>query len=258
MGELVRGSLNINDLRRIKQEGSNELFNNLSLFNTDFNVDPIRTSSIDFSKKIGSGFQGSIYLVSGSDNKVVKLLKLRRVNEVTDNEIVIATSSIYASNIGVGPVIYGSPFITSDGKYVAIIMDKVTIYKPTESDVGEIINLFEKMIENKFMTFDMEYGKTLDGKIVLLDFGVSGFYNSKYETLQSAINNDLFFNTGFGYYNKTLEDHFNNLMRKMESEKSMETIGGHKKKKRTITKSGKKVKKDKVKKRKTRRIRNTK
>jgi hypothetical protein len=241
MGELVTGSLNLSDLRRIKEEGGNEMFNNLPLFSADFIVDPTRTSTIEFSKKIGCGFQGSICVVSDSDDKVVKLLKLRKPNEVTDNEIVIATASMYASNIGIGPTIHGSPFITLDGKYVAIIMDKVSMYKPIESDVNEIIMLFEKMIENKFMTFDMEYGKTPDGKIIIVDFGVSGFYNSKYDALKSAINSDLFFDTGLGYYHKNLEDHFNNLMRKMESEG---TAGGKKKKnkKRTIKKGKKKRK----------------
>lgn len=231
MGELVRGSLNLSDLRKIKEEGVNALFNNLPLFSTDFNVEPIGTSIIDFSKKIGCGFQGSVCLVSGSDDKVVKLLKLRTPNQVTDNEIVIATSSIYASNIGIGPTIHGSPFITTDGKHVAIIMDKITIYKPTESDVNEIIMLFEKMIENKFMTFDMEYGKTSDGKIVIVDFGVSGFYASKHDALKSAINNDVFYDTGIGYYNKTLEDHFNNLFREL-------SVGGRRKKRTMRRKPG--------------------
>jgi hypothetical protein len=229
--DFVRESLKLRDLQRIKLDGINELFINLPLFNSDFQVDPIKTSRIDFSKKIGRGFQGSVYLLFGSDDKVVKLMKLRKKGEVTNNEISIVVSSMYASNIGVGPTINETPFITSDGEYVAIIMDKVVIYNPNVNDVNEIILLFDKMIENKFMTFDMEFGKTASGKMVIVDFGVSGFYPSKYEALKDAINNDMFANTGSGYYNKAIEDHFKEKMNQMKRE--IEIIGGKNKRQKT-------------------------
>lgn len=235
MGEFVRGSLTLPELQRIKREGIHPQFYNLPVFSSDYRVDPIRTSSIDFSQKIGRGYQGFVCLLKDSVDKVVKLLKLKRRNEVTENEISIAVSSVYASNIGVGPTIHDSPFITTEGDYVAIIMDKVSMYRPTEGDVQEIIFLFEKMVENQFMTFDMEYGKMTSGQIVIVDFGVSGFYPSKYETLQSAVQSDLFANTGLGYYHKTIEDHFTQKMIQMGS-----TKGG--KKKKTIRKGRKKRK----------------
>lgn len=235
MGEFVRESLTLSDLQRINHEGTHTQFHNLPVFSEDYHVDTIRTSSIDFSKKIGRGYQGFVCLLKDSVDKVVKLLKLKRRNEVSTNEIIISVSSVYASNIGVGPTIHGAPFITTEGDYIAIIMDKVSMYRPTEGDVQEIILLFEKMIENQFMTFDMEYGKTSSGQIVIVDFGVSGFYPSKYEALQSAVQNDLFANTGLGYYHKTLEDHFTQKMLQMGS-----TKGG--KKKKTIRKGRKKRK----------------
>jgi hypothetical protein len=236
--EFVRESLQLRDLRRIKLDGINELFINLPLFNSDFKVDPIQTSRIDFSKMIGRGFQGSVYLLLGSDDKVVKLLKLKKKGEVTDNEISIAVSSMYASNIGVGPTINEKPFITSDGEYLAIIMDKVVMYDPNDNDFNEIILLFEKMIENKFMTFDMEFGKTASGKMVIVDFGISGFYPSKYEALKDAVNNDMFVDTGLGYYNKAMEVHFKEKMNQMKREIGL--IGGKKKRRKTNRKKKKK------------------
>jgi hypothetical protein len=238
--ESVKGSLYPNELRRIKEEGSNELFNNLPLFASDFNVDADRASTINFSKRIGSGRQGIVYALFDADDKVVKVLKLKKPNEVTDNEIMIATFSVYASNIGVGPVVYGPPFITPDGKYVAIIMDRVTMYSTTEADVDEMIALFENMINNKFMTFDMEYGKKNNGQLVIVDFGVSGFFNSVYDALKSAvIDNDIFVDTGMGNYYRRIEEHFRNLITTMQAEATtgaIGTAGGKKKrtKKRTM------------------------
>lgn len=233
----VKESLALRDLQQIKLDGMNELFNNLPLFNSDFQVDPIQTSRIDFSKMIGRGHQGSVYLLLGSDDKVVKLLKLKNKGQVTDNEISIAVSSMYASNIGVGPTINENPFITSDGEYVAIIMDKVVMYEPNDDDVNEIILLFDNMIENKFMTFDKEFGKTPSGKMVIVDFGISGFYPSKYEALKDAVNNDIFAYTGLGYYNKEMEDYFKEKMKQMKREIGI--IGGKKKRRKTNKKKKK-------------------
>lgn len=226
MTELVRGSLNLNDLRRIKEEGHNELFNNLPLFARDFNVDVDRASTIDISRRIGAGFQGTVYAVLGQDDRVVKLLKLKNPNQVTDNEIIIATCSVYASNIGIGPVVHGPPFVTPDGKYVAIIMDRVTMYEPRSPDVDEMTMLFERMINNHFMTYDMQFAKRpTTGEIIIVDFGVSGFYNTNYETLKAAINNDVFY---LNY--RILHEHFKNVFATMEPESVTTTTGGKKKK----------------------------
>jgi len=179
----------------------------------NYTVDEVRTNQIDFDNMIGKGFEGTVRPLIHDNTKVVKLFKLKPPFTVPGYIKESIILSYYASNIGIGPQIYGPPFITTDGKHVAFIMDKVEIYDPSTHDDDEIIQLYERSINNNFFTYDFKFAKTLGepSRIVLVDFGISGIYRSPQETLESAISEGIFQQIKGKFYSKNIEDHFNNL-----------------------------------------------
>ena len=179
----------------------------------DYVVDDEKTNNINFSVIIGKGQQGTVRPLIDDDTKVVKLINLKTpfvASESVKSDIIPA---YYASNIGIGPRIYGEPFITTDGNYVGFIMDRIEVYLPVDSDVDEIIQLHDKSVKNNFLTFDSEFGKTITDPphIVLVDFGIAGFYESIAKTIEAGIDNDLFENTGIGFYHPKLKKHIMDL-----------------------------------------------
>jgi hypothetical protein len=223
-GELVRNSLQLDDLREMKMNNENPLLNNLPLNIEDYQIDEVRSEMIDFDNKIGNGYQGYIYPIHNNPEQIVKLHELKK-GAITNNEIESIVASIYASNIDVGPIIYGDPFITTDRKYVAIVMEKVSIYHPTYDDIDALIELFNKMVYNNFITFDFEYAKK-NGKIIALDFGVSGIYRSPNDVLMAMFNNDIFYTPQLSKKtNKELEIYYRELL-KRNSRSSSSRSGG--------------------------------
>jgi hypothetical protein len=209
-GELMRGlGLNISELR-IKKLENVEYFGNLPLYPEDYIIDAERTSIIDFSSKpIGRGRQGIVRKVLGREDIVIKLLKIKEPG-IRDDLIEDVVPSYYASNINVGPKIYGSPFITVDEKYVAFIMEKVNPYYPNEDDVPEIIDLLQQSIDKHFVSVDHEFAKTLDTqRIILLDLGICSIFNNRTEALIGAIREDAFADVGGGrFYSPKIEEYF--------------------------------------------------
>jgi hypothetical protein len=166
---------------------------------------------IDFDDTIGKGFQGVVYGLKSHPTKVVKVLKLKCSNVISQRiaeEFICPT--YYASQIGVGPKVYGIPFVFPDGLHIAVIMDKVCEYTPNQegNDDDEIIELFETCIRNKFLTYDYFFGKTSNGRIVIVDFGVSHIFKTENDARKDVVDSGLFEDAGIGYYSKHIETHF--------------------------------------------------
>lgn len=244
-GELVSNSLSLEDIKK-KRFDNESNFENLPTNIEDYQIDEERTNLM--SNKIGYGNQGVIFELNGEQNTnlLAKAIRLKKKYTITKNIIEDIIPSYYASNIGIGPKIYGIPFITTDGMYAVFIMDKVTTYKPNENDADKIINLFNLSINNNFITFDFEYAKPInEDRIIFLDFGISGIYESHRDTLKAALFEDVFANTGFGYYNPIVEEYFKNEYKNLQDggnkhkiyrnkRRTNQKTKMHKRKKRTI------------------------
>ena len=191
-GELVKGSIDITHI----------------LENTVYNVDEQRTNAIDDNVVLGRGFQGKIVALKNDLSKVAKMIKIKDCTVSKETKEVIFLH-LYASEIHIGPQIYGTPFITTDCNYVVFIMDKILPYKPLPQDDAELIQLFTTSFTHHFVPFDFEYAKRDDGQIIFLDFGVCGLYSSYKEALQKAIDNDVFL------YKDFLQTHFLNEMKQL-------------------------------------------
>lgn len=202
--------LNLQSIKT-KRDKNIEHFANLPTDTDDYQIDEELTSKINFEcGKLGGGHQGSVYGIIDNTKLVAKVIRLKTALTITNSLIEDIVPSYYASNIGVGPKIHGVPFITTEGKYVAFIMDKVLPYEPIENDAQEIIDLYNISINNKLVSFDHEFAKTLysPSRIIFLDLGVSSIYELINDALRDAVENDVFDDVGCGYYNKNLEQHF--------------------------------------------------
>lgn len=187
-GELVKGSIDINAI----------------LESTNYNIDEERTNMIDMTlPPVGRGYQGRILALKNDPTKVAKLIKIKNCTLSKETKEVVYLH-VYASEINIGPKIYGTPFITTDCSHVVFIMDKIVPYKPLPQDNDEVIELFTKSFQHHFVPFDFEYAKNADGKLIFLDFGVCGLYSSYKEAIQKAIDNDVFL------YKDFLTTHFLN------------------------------------------------
>jgi len=182
-GELVKGSIDITTI----------------IQNTVYEIDEERTNMLGVIA--GRGFQGGIFTLKNDTSKVAKIIKIKNCTLSKETKEVVYLH-IYASEIGIGPKTYGTPFITTDCSNVAFIMDKVDIYKPSPQDNHLLIELFTKSFNHHFVPFDFEYAKNIDGQLIFIDFGVCGIYSSYKEAVQKAIDNDLFL------YNDFLRNHF--------------------------------------------------
>lgn len=218
----------------------------------EYVVDEEKTNILDFNNILGRGYQGIIVSIINEPTKVAKLFKLKINYNVSDSIKESIIPSYYASTIRIGPKIYDVPFITTDGKFVGFIMEKVIPYVPNENDVNEIIELYKKSIDNNFITYDNEFAKTLTepSRIIFIDFGVSGIYENPEKTLFEAIDNDVFADRGAGFYSPIIEKYFNDLKKGGQNIK--------KKNKKRKTNKRKLIKEIKYKKRKTNKRKNNK
>ncbi len=222
----------------------------------DYVVDEEKTNILDFNNILGRGYQGIIVSIINEPTKVAKLFKLKINYNVSDSIKESIVPSYYASTIRIGPKIYDLPFITTDGKFVGFIMEKVIPYVPNENDVNEIIELYKKSIDNNFITYDNEFAKTITepSRIIFIDFGVSGIYENPEKTLFEAIDNDVFANRGAGFYSPVIEKYFNDLKKGGQNiknkKKNNKTNKGKTNKRNKINKINKRNKKIKSRKRK--------
>ena len=196
-GELI--THNINDLRELCTT---------KIADDDYKYSEIYDNKISKLKALGKGYQGTVYIYGDeSENKVVKLFKLKTENDVPLEVKEAIESSFYASDIKIGPKTYFKPFITKDRKHVAFVMDKIN--EPGVINTEELIDLYTKSIEGRFVTFDFEFGRTNTGNLVFLDFGVSGVYKTPKDALAACL--VTLEDSGSGYYDQSVEEHFINL-----------------------------------------------
>ena len=142
---------------------------------------------------IGRGFQGAVRDFGSDGKKVVKILPRFNssgddLTEFINNEI---ANGMHAGRVGVGPRIYDTRFI---GKNAYIVMEKVVPLKEIEqSDVNRVIQIFSKAIQANLVNLDGSLAETNQGKLVLLDYGVSRIEKNPKEALRVYIGNDHFF-----------------------------------------------------------------
>lgn len=163
-------------------------------------------------KVIGKGFEAKVFASSFDEKRVIKELPLikksgQKIIDMTENIMKTIEIMRLASENEIGPKLYDI-FYSQDGKHIYIEMEKIEPCNPQKKDVDEIIELFEKMFRQKFVTFDFEYGKTEKNKWIIFDYGVSKMYPSYKDAIKGAIENDMFEDVGLGYYNPKLEQHF--------------------------------------------------
>ncbi len=124
--------------------------------------------------KIGSGNQGIVYnFGDNKDDLVIKKWIKTEKTEKTDNDNDIIheyTMAKLAGDIGCGPKIYD--FRKIEGVYY-MLMEKVKPIKLKQEDLKNVIKLFDKLIKAGIINFDGSFGKTIDGKLVIFDYGVS-------------------------------------------------------------------------------------
>jgi hypothetical protein len=117
----------------------------------------------------------------------------------------------------VGPQLYDI-FYDEKREHVYVEMERVEVSEPTDKDVNKIIDLYEKMLRHKFMTYDFQFAKRIHGEKkgewVIIDFGVSEMYANYKEAVRGIIDSGLLENTGLGYYNRKLEQHFESKVKK--------------------------------------------
>lgn len=171
---------------------------------------------------IGHGFEGKVFASSQDNKRVIKeiaLKKSRNKRQIDMTEQVIGTIEIMklASANDIGPEVYDI-FYNQDKSKVYIEMERVEVIEPTSRDVDKIIELYEKMLRKKFVTFDFQFAKRIygekRGQWVMIDYGVVERYESYKDALRGLIENDLLADTGLGYYNAELERHFMEKMQK--------------------------------------------
>lgn len=194
-GELV--TRNIDKLRE---------YSKTKISDDDYIYNELYNNGIKKEEILGKGFQGVVYKYGDKDDLVVKLITLKTKNSVPMEVKELIESSFYASDIGIGPKTYLKPFITDDRKHVAFVMEK--IYDPINIDTKEVIELYERSINNRFVTFDFEFGRTKTGNLIFFDFGVSGIYESSDDALMACLKHGVFDDVGIGYYDEAVKKHF--------------------------------------------------
>lgn len=163
---------------------------------------------------IGKGLQGIVFADTKDHSRVLKELRLVRARGGVQTSIRKETEATIemmrlASDKRIGPRVY-NVFYDTDGKKVYVEMDRVIPARPTDKDVDSIIRLYEKMFENHFVSFDSEFARdpSRKGAWILIDFGVAHRYPSYQDAVRAAVEEDLFADTGIGYYHPRLERHF--------------------------------------------------
>ena len=245
-GELAKGSINIDPI----------------LETLEYSVDTERSALLG--APISRGFQGKIVKMKGDDTKVAKLMKLKQgllptrsdasasLNASLPRSDALTAPSldkdtkevvylhVLGSDLGIGPTLYGSPFIVEDRSHIAFIMDKVVPYVPNNSDNDALISLFTRAFSHGLVPFDFEYAKNRDGHLIFLDFGVCGLYPSYVVGVRIAIDNDVFL------YHPVVRDYFENTLERSLNNKRGGTKTKSNKKKKSNKKSKKRIgKKDK-------------
>lgn len=174
---------------------------------------------------IGKGLQGTVFADTKDHSRVLKELRLVRRRggvQISIRKEIEDTIEIMrlASEKQIGPRVY-NVFYDTDGKKIYIEMDRVIPAHPTEKDVDSIIRLYEKMFENHFVSFDSEFARDPNRKHawILIDFGVAHRYPSYQEAVRAAVENDMFADTGIGYYHPKLEKHFHKKMTEISPNK---------------------------------------
>lgn len=167
-------------------------------------------------QQIGHGFQGKVFAVSDDAEKVMKRFPLEKkrdgkivdMSAHTDKTIEFSKK---ASAIGVGPTIYGD-FISEDGKYRYLIMDRIIPGHPQASDALQIQDLYETLMKHHLVPFDSEFGYRVrpDGtkKWMIFDYGVTKEYPTYQKALVAAVAQDLFADVGMGFYSPSMEKYF--------------------------------------------------
>lgn len=165
-------------------------------------------------KRIGSGFQGTVFASSLDDKKVIKRIPLfkkkggKKVDASGDVKKTIHFMKL-ASDAGVGPVVY-EVFYDNDNVYIE--MEHVSVQDPTKDDADDIIRLYEKMLRNNFLTYDSEFARRLHGprkgQWVIIDYGVSEAFPDYKHALKALVSSGLLEDAGIGYYHPKLERHF--------------------------------------------------
>ena len=139
---------------------------------------------------------------------------------------------------------HGFPFITSDGKYVGFVMDKVITYRVNyEDDYLKIKNLFEKSVDNNLVSYDHEYAKTTEDsdELIFLDLGVCGIFDTSEEALRELVDSDI-----LTLASTKLYEYFKDKMQR-ENEMRGEISRGGKRNKKTKRKHNKIRRKTKAK-----------
>lgn len=122
---------------------------------------------------LGRGYRGQVF-VYGDQDMVVKRIPSKRKSECMNEAHVGKKAGIFC----VGPAVHQTH---SDDTYCFIVMDRVTPVGLRQEDKEEVVALLEKCIRHKIVNVDGEFARTMDGDLVLYDYGVSEIAASRAE-----------------------------------------------------------------------------
>ena len=124
-------------------------------------------------RSLGKGFRGQTFLY-GEQDMVVKRIPIKNKKDFEKEKEV----GRRAGKFCVGPMVHQ---FHCDNEYCFIVMDRVTPVALKQEDRDEVIRLFSRAMKHKIVNVDGEFARTLDGNLVMYDFGVSSIAKSPAE-----------------------------------------------------------------------------
>jgi hypothetical protein len=114
---------------------------------------------------LGRGYRGQV-LLYGERGLVVKRVPVKYKEEFKAEDGVARR----AGKFGVGPIVHQSH---CDDEYCFLVMDGVVPVKLQQHDRDDVVRLFARAIKRRIVNYDGGFARTLDGYLLMYDFGVS-------------------------------------------------------------------------------------